>query len=87
MLDMTALRFPNRVCAASAVVWLLTGLRVFLMKTEPHKGCFYSKGLWRRNDLMHIRVTVFWPGLNLAVALNDLTVSLSGSESRRDREI
>lgn len=90
MLDrsLTALRFPNPVCAGSVGVWFFSGLRVLLMKTEPHKACFSSKALWRRNDLMHIRVTVFWPGLNLAGVLTDLTVSLSGeSEIRRDNEI
>lgn len=74
-------------------VVLQCGLRVFVMRMEPHKGCFSSEGSWQGNDLMDIRVTVFWPGLNLTGALM-LTVSLSGTytdhkiqqTSRRDWE-
>lgn len=57
-------------------VVLQCGLRVFVMRMEPHKGCFSFEGSWQGNDLMDIRVTVFWPGLNLTGAL---TVSLSGT--------
>lgn len=87
----SALSFPNPLCVCARrpiqYVVLQCGLHVLVMKTEPHNGCFSSKGSWQANDLIDIGVTVFWSGVKLAGALT-LTVSLSGeSESRPDNDI
>lgn len=50
----------------------------------PYKVSFSSVGLWQRNDLMDIGVTVFWPGLNLRGALTQ-TVSLSGESEKKNQ--
>lgn len=53
---------------------------------ESHKGPYFTKGSWQGNDLMDIRVTVFWPGLNFEGAVILTMSQRSGQTTKSSKQ-